>query len=42
MKNLVKAMYPNRGIIYANEVCELIGYSLSTLQGYGLKILEIG
>ena len=33
MKNLVNAMYPNRGILYANEVCELIGYSLSTLRG---------
>ena len=32
MKNFVIATYPNNGILYANEVCELIGYSLSTLR----------
>ena len=32
MKNLVNAMYPNRVILYTNEVCGLFGYSPSTLR----------
>ena len=32
MKNLLNAMYPNRGILYTNEVCEFYGIAPSTLK----------
>ena len=32
MKNLIEEMYPNRIFLFVDEVCEMWGYSPSTLK----------
>ena len=32
MKNLIEEIYPNRCILYMNEVCDLLGIHYSTLR----------
>lgn len=37
MKNLIEGMYPNRGILYMNEVCDFLGIHYSTLRRWRLS-----